>query len=608
MTTDFILTLKSIVGANRVLTSTDATRPYRTGFRCGEGRALAVVLPRTLLEQWRVLQACVTANKIIIMQAANTGLTGGSTPDGDNYDRDVVIVNTTDIAGIHVIDGGRQVICLPGATLHQLEKALEPYGREPHSTIGSSCIGASVLGGICNNSGGSLVRRGPAYTQLALFAQLDANGHVQLVNHLGVDLGSPLHSVKRSGEAERMLGRLEQGAFSSVHIEHSPHSWASDRDYTRRIRQIDSDIPIRFNADPHRLFEASGSAGKIAIFAVRLDTFPKDKQTQTFYIGTNNPAELTNLRRHILANFEHLPVAGEYIHRDMFHIAAHYGKDSFLLIQCLGTQRLPAFFRLKRDFDRVFSSDRILQTASRLLPNHLPLRMRAFRDRYEHHLILKMADAGIAEARKYLSANFPSATGDYFECTQEDGTKAFLHRFVAAGAAIRYKTIHHAQVEDILALDIALKPNDLDWFETLPDDIRDQIQHALYYGHFFCRVFHHDYIVRKGVDIDALKQRLLELLDQRRAEYAAEHNVGHQYRAKPALANFYRSLDPCNHSTPASAKPPNSLATGLDVLSYHVLPRFAPVAHSSEAEYPFAAFDCSLSASAPTPNIERETT
>ncbi|KGJ01580.1 hypothetical protein IC63_16725 [Paracoccus sphaerophysae] len=34
---------------------------------------------RSLFEQWRVLQACVVADVAIIMQAANTGLTGGST-------------------------------------------------------------------------------------------------------------------------------------------------------------------------------------------------------------------------------------------------------------------------------------------------------------------------------------------------------------------------------------------------------------------------------------------------------------------------------------------------------------------------------------------------
>ena len=96
----------------------------------------------------------------------------------------------------------------------------------------------------------------------------------------------------------------------------------------------------------------------------------------------------------------------------------------------------------------------------------------------------------------------------------------------------------------------SLRRNDPDWFENLPDDIRSQIHHALYYGHFFCHVFHQDYIVRKGANLEALKTRLLELLDQRGAEYPAEHNVGHLYKAKPALADFYRQLDPRNHFNP----------------------------------------------------------
>ena len=69
-------------------------------------------------------------------------------------------------------------------------KVLKPLGREPHSVIGSSCIGASVVGGICNNSGGSLVQRGPAYTELALYGRVNADGTAELVNHLGIDLGS----------------------------------------------------------------------------------------------------------------------------------------------------------------------------------------------------------------------------------------------------------------------------------------------------------------------------------------------------------------------------------------------------------------------------------
>src|SRR5450631_2854145 len=71
--------LKSIVGAKNVVTGEHRTCRHRTGYRFGCGKAAAVVRPGSLLEQSRVLKACVLANKIIIMQAANTGLTGGST-------------------------------------------------------------------------------------------------------------------------------------------------------------------------------------------------------------------------------------------------------------------------------------------------------------------------------------------------------------------------------------------------------------------------------------------------------------------------------------------------------------------------------------------------
>ncbi len=544
-----IAALKKIVGNAHVLTDPRATYPFRTGIRFGSGKALAVVRPRTLVEQWRVLNACVAASKIVLMQAANTGLTGGSTPAGDDYDRDIVIVNTLRMAKVFVIEEGRQVICLPGTSLYQLEETLEPYGRDPHSVIGSSCIGASVMGGISNNSGGALIKRGPAYTQMALFARLDADGRLHLVNHLGVKLGE---------EPEQILGRLDRGELGPADIEHDPTRSCSDGDYARRVRDIDSDVPGRFNADRRRLFEASGSAGRLALFAVRLDTFPKDKETRVFYIGTSDPAELTALRRHILARFENLPIAAEYIHRDMFDTAAVYGKDMFLAIELLGTRRLPGLFRLRRRFD-VFtsqlglhwlSSDRLLQGLSRLFPEHLPARMKTYRDRFEHHLILKTAGPGIEEAANYLRATFPSATGEFFECTAEEARKAFLHRFVAAGAAMRYRAIHAREVEDIVAIDVALRLNDRDWREVLPPDVRSQMHLALYYGHFFCHVFHQDYIVRKGCDTTALKLRLWELLDERRAEYPAEHNVGHLYRAKPAQIEFYRSLDPCNQFNP----------------------------------------------------------
>ena len=127
-------------------------------------------------------------------------------------------------------------------------------------------------------------------------------------------------------------------------------------------------------------------------------------------------------------------------------------------------------------------------------------------------------------------------------------------RFAAAGAAIRYQAVHSEEVEDILALDIALRRNDTEWFEHLPPEIDSKLVHKLYYGHFMCYVFHQDYIVKKGVDAHELKEQMLALLRERGAQYPAEHNVGHLYKAPDALKQFYRENDPTNSMNPGIGK------------------------------------------------------
>ena len=533
--------LRRVVGRRHVLTAPRATQRYRQGYRTGSGPALAVVRPGTLRELWQVAQACVAADVSVIVQASNTGLTGGSTPDGDAYPGGVVIISTTRLAGLKVIDGGAQVICLPGTTLNKLEQALRPYGREPHSVIGSSCLGASVVGGVCNNSGGSLVRRGPAYTQLALYAQVLPDGRLHLVNHLGIELGD---------DPETILARLERGDYDVTDIDPALDRRAHDETYAQHVRDIDSDTPARFNADPRCLFEAAGSAGKLIVFAVRLDTFAREDDTATFYIGTNDPDALTQLRRTMLRDLPSPPVAGEYMHRTAFDIADHYGRDTFFAIERLGTDRLPTLFAAKARVDALLGagvSDRVMQWASRFIPDHLPVRMRRFRQRFAHHLILKVSREQIAATRAMLAALFPDG---HFECTAPEAAKAFLHRFVAAGAAVRYRAVHRAEVEDIVALDIALPRNTRAWVEYLPQELAQQTVHTLYYGHFFCQVFHQDYILRKGTDPLAYEHALWALLDARGAQYPAEHNVGHLYVARPELADFYRQIDPHNQLNP----------------------------------------------------------
>lgn len=553
MTGILIQQLQDIVGRHFVHTGARGTRRFRRGYRYGDGEVLAAVEPGTLVEQWRVLEACIAADVAIIFQAANTGLTGGSTPFGDGYDRPIVIVSTLRNTRIDLLDHGRQVLCMPGATLDQLEKRLKPLGREPHSVIGSSCIGASVTGGICNNSGGSLVQRGPAYTELSMFAQVDAEGRLHLVNHLGVRLGSnPLE----------MLNRLDKGDYTPADVDFPQGVQASDIEYKDHVRDIHASTPARFNADPRRHYEASGSAGKIGIFAVRLDTFAVAGEEKVFYIGSRDPAELEAIRRHILAHFQNLPIAGEYMHSDAFRAAQIWGKDLYMFIRIFGTLNVPRAFAAKNWFDGLTErfglgktiSDQLLQFASRLLPEHLPKRLVDYRDSYPHHLMIRVGDACIAETRNYLASIFPSATGSFIECNEIEGKAAFLNRFTVGSAVVRYRAVHRRTVEDIVALDVALPRDTLDWFETLPRAISDKMMLKIYVGHFLCHVMHQEYLVKKGVDCAALEHELCALLDARNAEYPAEHNVGHLYEAKPALREFYRTLDPTNTFNPGIGK------------------------------------------------------
>ena len=72
---------------------------------------------------------------------------------------------------------------------------------------------------------------------------------------------------------------------------------ASDPDYSRLIRDVEAPTPARYNNDPRLLYEAAGSAGKLCVFAVRLDTFPKSGPSKVFYIGSNDYLELTTLKQ-----------------------------------------------------------------------------------------------------------------------------------------------------------------------------------------------------------------------------------------------------------------------------------------------------------------------
>ena len=548
-TSKIVEEFKLITGNKYVITSKWGKEPFNKGWRYGGGDAVAVIKPGTLLEIWKVLQICVKHDIIVIMQAANTGLTGGSTPFGNDYDRPIVIINTLRVNSIQLINNGNQILALSGSSLYDLENKLKPLEKEPHSVIGSTSIGASIVGGVCNNSGGSLVHRGPAYTEFALYAKVNKDGKLELINELDINLGS---------NPEEILVNLENNNYTSSDILKSKKLGSDDK-YSEIVRGIDENTAARFNADNRLLYSASGSAGKIAVFALRLDTYKAPKKSKVFYVGSNNQDDFWKIRREILRNFNELPRLGDYMHRDCYDAAKKYSKDTFIVIEKLGTNFLPSLFEFKRIVDIIAEkikflpekfSDKLMQFLCNFWPNHLPKKMEAFRDQFEHHWIIEMTDDGISEAEIYFKDFFKDKKGDFFICNSNEGKKAMLHRYVSASAIGRYQALNKKNIGEMMSLDIAFPRNEKNWLEILPEDINDKLELKFYYGHLFCHVFHHNYILKKGVDAKKLKKELLEIYDKRGAEYPAEHNVGHEYNATPVLTEFYKKLDPTNFFNP----------------------------------------------------------
>ena len=551
--------LMAVVGTANVLTKPSQQQPYVQGaIDATTDTTVAVVTPPSLVALWRAINICAGADVIIIAQAANTGLTGGSTPNGE-YDRPLVVISMQLLGGVHLLNDAAELVVLPTATLQQLETTLAPLGREPHSVLGSSCVGASVIGGICNSSGGMLVQRGPAYTEMALFAKRNATGAFELINHLGLELGT---------QPEEMLENLQAGRFKKSSDSVCPNA-CTNQHYQHKVRDCDADTPARFNNDSSGLYEASGSAGKVIVFAVRVATFAKPKQEQTFYISSNNADTLTALRRQWLTSELNLPVLAEYMHKDYNDITLHYGRDTCLSMRKLPASRIGTLYRLQATIGYYLKKwrlpqtlpDRVLQLASRLMPPALPVPLSKQARSYQYHLIIKVANGvdnnghqdrndNIAAAQAFLHHHMQQYQGALHACTEHEAQALLVFRSASTAAMIRYHNLNHTEFGELLSTDIALPRNAVDWNEALPDHLQKQVRKTFYLGHFFCHVLHQDYLLHPTTNAKQFKKELLAFYDTRHIEYPAEHNVGHMYPAKAELQHFYKTLDPTNSLNP----------------------------------------------------------
>ena len=123
------------------------------------------------------------------------------------------------------------------------------------------------------------------------------------------------------------------------------------------------------------------------------------------------------------------------------------------------------------------------------------------------------ADTAIAEIRQVLhDVTRERDAGAFFECTPKEGDAALLHRLVAGGSPARYNLIHAKETNGMVTFDVALPRNYSKWHEFLPKDLLDQCAAPYRGGHFMCHVFHWDFVVKAGVDPEAVKARMMTCL------------------------------------------------------------------------------------------------
>jgi FAD/FMN-containing dehydrogenase len=154
---DLLATLRAAVGSRHVLTDPDLLAPYETDWTGAyRGRGLAVVRPATTAEVAAVVGACARAGTPLVAQGGNTGLVGGSVPDGSGR---AVVLSTRRLAELGELDRvAGQLTVGAGVTLAVAGDHARASGFDV--PVDLSARGTATIGGMtATNAGGTHVLR-----------------------------------------------------------------------------------------------------------------------------------------------------------------------------------------------------------------------------------------------------------------------------------------------------------------------------------------------------------------------------------------------------------------------------------------------------------------
>jgi len=156
MSTELLDTLAATVGAANVLTGGDLSaweQDWRKRFR---GRALAVVRPGSTAEVAAVVRACAAHGTPLVPQGGNTGLVGGSVPDGSGRQ---VLLSLTRLNRVRAIDPANLTLTAEaGCILQSIQDTAEAQGLLFPLSLAAE--GSCTIGGnLASNAGGTQVLR-----------------------------------------------------------------------------------------------------------------------------------------------------------------------------------------------------------------------------------------------------------------------------------------------------------------------------------------------------------------------------------------------------------------------------------------------------------------
>jgi D-lactate dehydrogenase (quinone) len=584
--------LVKIVGPENVLRgdATPHTRSFLQGARIGGGgTALAIVTPRRLDEIVPCVKAIVEAECVVLPQGQNTGLTGGSVPrvplsestSSTKPTRPVVVLSMKYLDGLFPLDDGKRILCFPGVGLARLQQFLDQEfpDRESHSVLGSTFLNPTTAAGIAFGSGGTQLRKGPAYTERALYFKVGDynkwNEHTyELVDTLGIQDMSGTDEDPRYNPSDITVANLDHwnrvisGGYAKLlrHSEETGHGQlpASDVTYAERVCQLEGlqgyEVS-RCNADT-RGPDCNRSEGKVIILATIHDTFPKPQATKSFWIGFDSLETALLFRKHVcLNNPKDLPISLEYMDRDSFDVVNESGRILGNVICLIGTTSpwMRRLWNVKLFVEALPFSfaptfpDKVLYWLNPLCPPILPSRIMKTGKRMDHHVAMTVGEFGDGNMERMLQ-RMEAFVQEYgadkvvvHECTSaREATTLTAFRFVSASA---FRTWCVGQGVQGISIDYALPKNN-GQAPQIHTKLAQPIK-RMRYSHFGCNVVHEDLAYGPEVDVHQAKHDIKHIVEAEcYGKLPAEHGHGTEYVAPPETQARWKRMDPLNVCNP----------------------------------------------------------